>query len=152
MMNEAKGRACDFNFKRAFIIFFAALLAFIAITVIYGLLTGGWQEAVEFQNNRMDARLSGDISSMIELRLEGAGRGQSTIGDRVLRGFAGVTVRMTSAEFGVFNLITILFQITFVALVAKFVYSKAQNRVKGRVQNEHHQNSNNTCGSKTNSQ
>lgn len=138
-MNEAKGKVGGFNFKKAFIIFFAALLAFIAITVIHGLSTGGWQEAVELQNTRREVTLSGDLSSILEFRAERAGRGQSTIGDRVLFSLA----RVTSSDFNAFNIIGTLFQITFVALVAAFVYSKVQNRVKGKVQNEHHQNSNN---------
>ena len=139
MTNKIRG----FNFKKAFIIFFAALLAFTAITVIYGLSTGGWQEAMGLQNSRMEARASGDIFSIFELRAENAGRGQGTIGDRVLRGFAGLTTRITSAEFTVFNFIAMLFKITFVALIATFVYTKVQNRRKRKLLSEQHQHSNN---------
>ena len=142
MTNETKGKVYGFNFKRAFIIFFAAFLVFTAITIIRGLSTGGWQEAVEFQNNRMEARLSGDISSVIELRLEEAGRRRGTVGDRALRSFAGFTTRMTSAEFGTFNFMNMFFRIAFLTLAAAFVYTKMQNRGKGKGRNEYQQHSN----------
>ena len=128
----------SFNFKRAFIIFFAALLSFIAIATIVQVANGQWETAVNAQNSRFEARSSGDLSAMLELR---ASRGSNGMiarnpGDRILYGFAGMATRFNMTEFNVFTVFAILFKIVFVVLVISFVYAKVQNRKNRTPQNE----------------
>jgi len=113
-----------FNFKQAFLIFFAALLIFTAISVVYQLANGGWQEAIEFQNSRMELRASGDHASAREWRAERMQQGPFTVGDRVLHSAA----RFVSPDFNAFHLIGGVFHVTFVVLAAMFIYAKVQNR------------------------
>ena len=143
MTNSTHEKSGGFNFKKAFFIFFAALLVFTIISVIYGLSTGGWQQAVDFQNSAIDARSSGDISTIFGLAAERASLGSRTIGDRALFGIAGLSTRIASPEFTVFHFIGTLFQIAFVALIGTFIYTKVQKRRKNKMVNGHHQNSNN---------
>ena len=131
-----------FNFKKAFIIFFAALFAFLAISTLYQVGNGGWETAVNFQNRRFEARSSGDISTMLELRASrGFTRGANGAitrnpGDRILHGFAGIMTRFNMTGFNVFAVFAILFRITFVVLVISCVYVQAQNRINRYPQHE----------------
>ena len=130
MTNTTHRKSGGINFKKAFLIFFAALLIFTVISAIHGISTGGWERAVNFHNIAVDARASGDISAIFGLAAERAQLGPITMGDRALYGIAGLTTRITSAEFTIFHFIGTLFQITFVALVGIFIYKKVQNRRK----------------------
>jgi len=119
-----------FDFKKAFVIFFVALFAFLAISALYQAGSGGWERAVDFQNRRLEARSSGDISAMLGLRVSRGLNGAFTRnpGDRILYGFAGVMTRFNSTEFNVFGVFGILFRITFVVLVASWLFVRVQNR------------------------
>ena len=123
---EKSGR---FNFKKAFIIFFAALFAFLAIPTLYQ-AANRWETAVDFQNRRFEARSSGDISTMLGLRASRGSNGAFTRnpGDRILYGFAEVVTRFKEPNF-VFGVFAILFLITFVLLVISWVFVKVQNRI-----------------------
>jgi len=143
MTNTTNEKSRGFNFKKAFLIFFAALLVFTAISVIYGLSTGGWESAVSFQSSAIDARSSGDISTIFGLAAERAQLGSRTIGDRALFGIAGFTTRISSADFTIFHFIGTLFQIAFVALIGTFIYTKVQKHRKSKMVNEHQQHSEN---------
>jgi len=121
-----------FNFKRAFLIFFAALFIFTAISVVYQLSSGGWQEAQALQSYRMDLRASGDLTSAREWRAERQHHGSFTVGERVLHSAAGLTTRLSAPDFNAFHLIGGLFHISFIALAAAFIYAKVQNRRKGK--------------------
>ena len=131
-------KAGGFNFKKAFIVFFAALLAFIAIATIFQAANGGWETAVNVQNSRFEARSSGDISSLLELRVSRGANGAyaRNPGDRVLNGFAGLSTRMNMTEFNVFTVFSILFTLAFWVLVITWVYAKVQNRKKKKLQQE----------------
>ena len=125
-----------FNFKKAFIIFFAALFAFLAISTLYQMGSGRWEAAVDFQNRRFEARSSGNISTMLELRASRGLNGAFTRnpGDRILFGFAGMMTRFNMTEFNMFRVFAILFRITFALLVISWVFVKVQNRMNRTAQ------------------
>ena len=130
MKTSAAEKTEGFNFKKAFVIFFAALFAFIAISTLYQAANGRWETAVNLQNRSVEARSRGDISTMLELRASRGSNGTITRnpGDRVLFGFAGMMTRFNMTEFNAFTVFAILLRITFVVLVISLVYVKAQNR------------------------
>ena len=127
-----------FNFKKAFIVFFAALLAFIAIATIFQAANGQWETAVNAQRSRFEARTSGDMSSMLELRASRGANGAFTRnpGDRVLFALAGMITRFNMTEFNAFTAFAILFRIAFVALVVSWLCTKARSRGNRTPQHE----------------
>ena len=128
----------SFNFKKAFIVFFAALLVFIAIATIVQVANGRWEAAVNAQNSRFEARPGGDISTMLELRASRDVNRAFTRnpGDRVLYGLAGMMTRFNRAEFTAFSVFGALFRIAFVVLVISWLYTKLQNRNNKTPQHE----------------
>ena len=128
----------NLSFKKAFIIFFAALFAFLAISTLYQAANGGWETAVNLQNRRFEARSNGDISTMLELRAsKGLNRSFTrNPGDRILYGFAGAVTRFSRTEFNVFRVFGVLFRITFVVLVASWVLVRMRNRINRTPQQE----------------
>ena len=138
MKTTATEKDGGFNFKKAFIIFFAALFAFLAISTLYQVGSGQWETAVDYQNRRFEARSSGDISTMLELSVSrGLNRAFTrNPGDRILFGFAGMMARFNMTEFNAFTVFTILFRITFVVLVISCVYVQVQNRINRSLEQE----------------
>ena len=137
---KASNETQSFNFKKAFIVFFAVLLAFIAIATMVQVANGQWEAAVNAQNSRFEARTSGNISSMLELRASRGAGGAFTRnpGDRVLYGLAGMMARFNRAEFNVFTVFGTLFRVAFVVLVISWVYAKVQSRKNRTPQHECH--------------
>ena len=120
-----------FNFKKAFIIFFVALFAFLAIYTLYQMGSGQWETAVDYQNRRFEARSSGDLFTMLELRISrGLNRAFTrNPSDRILYGFAEVVTRFNKEPSFVFGIFVILFLITFVVLVISWVFVRVRNRI-----------------------
>ena len=146
----------NINFKKAFIVFFAALFVFGVVSVSYSAATGGWERAVSFQESRIQFRQGqGYLAAQdaFALRSRGHfGRGvlsrgnhalieadssvitaRATMGDRILGSFAALGNRITSGDFSIFNLVGRLFMLTFNVLLAAWVYLDSQKRGKNRI-------------------
>ena len=127
------------NFKKVFIGFFAALLLFAAVSTIYVAGTGQWENAVAIEQNRIEVRNNAEsrragrsnqeliATDFTQSELIAPSR---DLGSRVIGGFARVYARTTSTDFDIFRIFGLLFSITFVALLALWVYVFARKHKK----------------------
>jgi len=145
----------NINFKKVFILFFATFLLFSAVSFAFAASSGGWSEAVQFEQSRLEAR--SQISVHEDWTRGGFGRpshharmaafnlaasaeadtsetfsGMTTptrgSDNRLLYGFARSYVRMTSVEFDAFHVIGLLFRAVFTLLLALWVYVDSKKR------------------------
>ena len=124
----------NFNFKRAFLILFAAFLLFSAVSFAFAASGGGWSEAVQSEQNRLETRVHLRGHSAHHHRAahlnsaEASGTSSETItltrssDNRLLGGLARTYVRVTSDDFGVFHVFHFLFRAVFTFLLALWVY------------------------------
>jgi len=139
----------NINFKKVFIIFFAAFLVFTAVSFVYAASSGQWSEAVHFEQSRIEARNSSAISELGSTRRHfshsnqervtlvnesdatqadtGSASDEVTVpvrapGSRLMRSAARTYVRVTSADFGVFQMFRLLFHAVLTMLLALWVF------------------------------
>jgi len=124
------------NFKKAFLAFFAALLLFSAVSFVFAASDGGWSEAVQLEQDRLEtrARVSGHGDRMraghwrASTEIEAGGAPDEAVArtrgadNHLLRGLARTYVRVTAPEFGVFDVFGLLFRAVFTLLLALWVY------------------------------
>ena len=131
----------NLSFKKAFITFFAAFFVFVAVYVSYMAINGQWSAALNFERSRMEI-MRGSVTEQeagaIRARVGHLRRGwferlNRNPGDRFLHGAARVWHRITSAEFGVYNLLARLFWVTFNILLALWVYVNSKKHEKNKV-------------------
>jgi len=129
----------NINFKKVFIIFFAAFLIFTAVSTIFAISDGQWNDAVTFEQNRLEARNESghtrwrgrahhDRALLSPSQAETNDTLTETLtstpapGNRLLRSLARSYVRITATDFSVWNVFRALFHITFTALLALWVF------------------------------
>jgi len=124
-----KSTAEGINFKKAFLVFFAALLIFSIVSAAFAAANGGWSAAVEQEQMRREARSSAyhreygrHHRRSSETSTYGRRHGQSASTNRPLQSMARTYVRATSVEFDAFNIIGGIFRIIFVVLIILWVY------------------------------
>ncbi|MCL2568968.1 MAG: hypothetical protein FWE12_06005 [Oscillospiraceae bacterium] len=145
----------NINFKKVFIVFFAAFFLFSAVSLIFAASDGGWTEAVQIERNHLEARNHVTLreghtrgwhghsghgamrTNLVESALaETNGMSEEVVTrtrgteNRILHSVARSYVRMTSADFGIFNVFNFLFRAVFTLLLALWVYvdSKKHDR------------------------
>jgi len=143
-----KSIAEGINFKKAFLVFFAALLIFSIVSAAFAAVNDGWSAAVEQEQTRREARSSayhGEYSRHNRTSSEARtydrrtynrrGHGQSAATSRLLQSTARTYVRATTVEFDAFNIIGSIFRIIFVVLIILWVYvsSKKPESLIGRM-------------------
>jgi len=133
----------DINFKQAFIALSVVFVIFTIASVSYEVANGRWEEAVSYEQNRMDAgqdrarhghrdrqgrlgrrntnieREVDDLQVETTNELVPPSRG---FNDRVLYRVAKTYVRITSMELTVLNILGMLLHIAFIVLLTLWVY------------------------------
>ena len=104
-------------------------------------INGQWNAALNFERSRMEimrgsvteqdaGAISGRFERLNQRRFERLNRNP---GDRFLHGPARAWVRITSTDFGMFNLFGRLFRVTFNILLALWVYADSKKHGKNKV-------------------
>jgi len=138
----------NINFQKVFLLFFAALLLFSALSFAFAASDGGWTEAVQLEQHRLETRSRAvyeeqtrgghgrhfrharmaSQSSVASTEAEAGGISDEGVAARrgvenhLLRGVARTYVRVTLPEFGVFDVFGFLFRAVFTLLLALWVY------------------------------
>jgi len=82
----------NINFKKAFTIFFSALLVFGIVSVSYSAVTGGWDRAMSLEQSRIEFRQgSGNVTAQDVLNMGGRGGGRLGFGRSNQRQFAVIS-------------------------------------------------------------
>ena len=143
----------NINFKKVFLLFFAAFLLFSTLSFAFAASDGGWGEAVRFEQNRLETRerMSGHeertrgrawragrhdralpltLAAPLEAEANRTSDEMSTAArgsnNHLLRGLARAYVRVTSPDFGVFDVFGHLFRVGFTLLLALWVYADSK--------------------------
>jgi len=136
----------NINFKKVFLAFFATFLIFTVVSVSIELSNGRWEDAVTYEQHRLETGQSrGRFGGRHEREGRTCRRGQNCsitseasieqpeevdaliasphgAGDRVIYSVARHYVRVTSPEFGMLNLLGCVLKVAFVILLALWVH------------------------------
>ena len=140
----------NINFKKVFIIFFASLSIFSVVSVLQSVATSQWEEAVSFEQNRIETNQRITRFGRREGRFGNPNRRRSyirseidseqveadaelvpptrSLNDRMLYGVARTYVRITSIEFSILNIFSFILRISFRILLALWVYVDSKKR------------------------
>lgn len=138
----------NINFKKVFLGFLAVFLLFTVVSVAVELSNGGWQDAVTYEQHRLDTN-QGRTRFGFGGRHEREGRfGRSSrresfeqaevttdlitstprSGNRVLHSVARTYVRISSTEWGVISVLELLLHVAFFVILTLWVYVDSKKR------------------------